>query len=88
MEKKLKWSSAKGRRAFEHSERYIDIEPTWKGLVPSFVMLIERGDSVGRKVAIDHMMQMAGIADWVRQAQKKGVKMLRVPAEKKLKRVI
>lgn len=66
----------------------IDIEPTWKGLVPSFVALIERGDSVGRKVAIDHMMQMAAVADWVRQAQKKGIKMLRVPAEKKLRKVI
>jgi len=31
---------------------------------------------------------MAAIADWVRQAQKRGVKMLRVPVEKKLKQVI
>jgi len=88
MTKKLKWASEKSRRAFEHSEKYIDIEPTWKGLVPSFVMLIERGDSEGRKVAIDHMMQMASIADWLRDKQKRGIKMVRVPAEKKLKKVL
>jgi len=88
MTKKLKWASEKSRRTFEDSQKYINIEPTWKGLVPSFVLLIEKGDSKGRQVAIDYMMQMAAIADWVRQAQKRGVKMLRVPVEKKLKQVI
>ena len=77
----LDWKSEKSRRTFEDSQKYIDLEPTWKGLVPSFIRLIERGDAEGKRVAKDYMMQMAGIADWVRQAQKKGVKMLRVPAE-------
>lgn len=76
------------REIFKHGEKYIDIEPTWKGLVPSFVALIERGDSVGRKTAIDYMMQMANIADWLRDKQKMGIKMVRVPAEKKLKEVV
>jgi Tfp pilus assembly ATPase PilU len=76
------------REIFERGQRYIDIEPTWKGLVPSLVLLIDKGDSKGRKVAIEHMMQMASIADWLRDKQKRGIKMVRVPAEKKLKRVI
>jgi len=84
----LDWKSEKNRRIFEDSQKYIDIEPTWKGLVPSFIRLIESGDAEGKRVAKDYMLQMAGIADWVRQAQKKGVKMLRVPAERKLKKVM
>jgi hypothetical protein len=34
------------------------------------------------------MRQMAKISDWVRQAQKKGIKTLKVPAIRKLKKVI
>lgn len=70
------------------SKKYIDIEPKWMALVPSFIALIEHGKPEGRKVAIEEIEKMARISDWVRQAQKRGVKMLRVPAEKKLRKVI
>lgn len=41
----------------------IDMTPTWKGLVPFFVLAIETGTPEGRKVAIEELTRMAGIAD-------------------------
>jgi len=50
----------------------IDVTPTWKGLVPSFVLLIEEGKPSGRAYAIKEINRMATICDKVVEAQKKG----------------
>lgn len=41
----------------------INVTPTWQGLVPVFVALIENGAPEGRKFAVDELRRMARIAD-------------------------
>lgn len=41
----------------------IDITPTWEGLVPFFITMIENGTPKGRADAIKELTRMAKIAD-------------------------
>ena len=43
--------------------QFIDLTPTWVGLVPLLVTLIENGDAQGRRTAIEEMTRMAAAAD-------------------------
>lgn len=70
------------------SYRVMDIEPKWVTLTPYFIRMVRGENAENRKVAEEHIMQMAEVMDWVRQAQKRGVKMLRIPSEKKLRSVM
>jgi hypothetical protein len=41
----------------------INLTPTWEGLVPAFIALIENGTPEGRAMAIKEITRMAQIAD-------------------------
>ncbi len=41
----------------------IDLTPTWTGMVPVMVALIESGNAEGRATAISELYRMAGILD-------------------------
>ena len=41
----------------------IDCTPTWEGLVPAFIALIEIGTAEGRATAVKEITRMAQIAD-------------------------
>lgn len=41
----------------------IDVTPTWEGLVPAFLALIENGTPEGRAMAVKEITRMAQIAD-------------------------
>lgn len=43
--------------------RTIDITPTWRGLLPVFLALIESGTAEGRKTAREELQRMAEAAD-------------------------
>ena len=45
------------------SVTYIDIRPTWSGIVPALVEMIERGTDEARNVAITELTRMAKLAD-------------------------
>ena len=41
----------------------IDITPTWEGILPALLAVIENGNFEGRKVAIEELTRMAQLAD-------------------------
>lgn len=45
------------------SARVIDVTPTWEGLVPAFLALIENGNAEGRATAVAELTRMAKAAD-------------------------
>lgn len=49
---------------------YIDVTPTWRGLVPAFVALIENGDAEGRAHAIKELYRMADAVDAINAERK------------------
>lgn len=42
---------------------YIDITPTWEGILGTLLMLYENGDAKGRANAITELTKMAKLAD-------------------------
>ena len=48
----------------------LNITPTWEGLVPAFLALIEEGTAEGRAMAIKELTRMAQIADQAVAASK------------------
>ena len=50
--------------------QYIDVTPSWEGLVPSLVTLIENGSAEGRKIAREELHRMARAADMAVRMQK------------------
>jgi hypothetical protein len=50
----------------------IDLTPTWRGILPVLIALIEKGNAEGRKAAVDDLERMATIADtYVKQQKEK-----------------
>lgn len=43
--------------------RTIDVTPSWEGLLPAFLALIENGTSEGRAIAVAELTRMARLAD-------------------------
>lgn len=43
--------------------RTVDLTPTWSNIVPMLVLLIEHGNSEGRRTAWDQLYKMARLAD-------------------------
>lgn len=41
----------------------IDLRPTWVGILPSLLILVEDGNSTGRATAINELQRMARLAD-------------------------
>ena len=78
----------KTEEEFKEKMKTIDIELKWVNLAPYLIRLIREGCPENRKYAEEEIMNMAKVMDWVRQAQKRGVQMLRVPSEKMLKEVV
>lgn len=50
----------------------IDLTPTWQGIVPALILLIENGNAEGRKFAQEELMRLAAFAD--SQKEKANVK--------------
>lgn len=48
----------------------VDVTPTWAEILPVLLLLLERGDAVGRETATDELGRMARIADEAVSAQK------------------
>lgn len=48
----------------------LNLTPTWEGLVPAFIALIENGTTEGRSTAITEITRMAQIADQAVAASK------------------
>ncbi len=46
-----------------YEKETIDITPTWEGLLPALLMVLERGDAKGREEALAELRRMARIAD-------------------------
>jgi len=43
--------------------QYIDMTPTWEGILPILIAGIENGTFESRKTAIEELMRMAKLAD-------------------------
>ena len=43
--------------------KFIDITPTWAGLLPALLALYTDGNSQGRKYALEELQRLAAIAD-------------------------
>jgi len=69
---KRKRLTRKGNNIRKNRMAGVDVTPTWQGLVPSLVALIERGDYKGRKVAVDEFNKIAKLADEVIRLKKQG----------------
>jgi len=41
----------------------IDMTPTWEGILPVLITLIENGNATGRATAVDELRKMAKLAD-------------------------
>jgi hypothetical protein len=41
----------------------IDITPTWEGILPALLAVIENGNFEGRKIALEEITRMAQLAD-------------------------
>lgn len=54
--------------------QYIDVTPSWEGLVPYLVTLIENGSIEGRKIAREELHRMARAADAAVRMQKEAAK--------------
>jgi len=50
----------------------IDVTPTWQGILPTLVALIERGDYKGKKAAVSELNKVAKLADEVIMLKKQG----------------
>ena len=50
-------------RTDEKGRTYIDLTPTWSGMLGTLRMLIENGDATGRKTAWAELVRMAALAD-------------------------
>jgi hypothetical protein len=48
----------------------IDVTPTWSGILPALLLVLENGDPAGKKVAREELQNMARIADLFVTAQK------------------
>lgn len=45
----------------------IDVTPTWQGITPALIAVLQNGDSQGRKIAKEEILRMAMLADlWVK----------------------
>lgn len=47
----------------EKEVTYIDITPTWSGILPAFIEFLERGTSEQKMLAVTELNKMASIAD-------------------------
>lgn len=41
----------------------VDITPSWRGILPGLIMLIENGTFEGQKIAREELNRMAALAD-------------------------
>ena len=46
-----------------YEKETIDITPTWEGLLPALLMVLERGNAKGREEVLAELRRMAQIAD-------------------------
>lgn len=43
--------------------RTVDVTPTWRGVLPMLLLVVENGTGEGRRVAIEELERMADTAD-------------------------
>lgn len=43
--------------------RYIDVTPTWSGILPALLFALDAGTAEGRKIAREELARMAAAAD-------------------------
>ena len=55
----------------EKKVEYIDLTPTWEGIVPILLQILEYGDEKGKDFPIGEIKRMAKIADKYSKALKK-----------------
>jgi hypothetical protein len=41
----------------------IDITPTWQGILPAILMVLDNGSDAGKNIARDELKRMATLAD-------------------------
>lgn len=46
-----------------HTTKVIDVTPTWSGILPALMMLLESPSAEARQTAKDELLRMAKLAD-------------------------
>lgn len=60
----------KVRTSTSASVQTIDITPTWQGILPSLLLLLQSDDYKARNIAESELRRMAGLADGYVELQK------------------